>query len=140
VHIGGPKAGSLPAPADAPSFIWKGLIMKRSTKILCSTTGFLAAAAFSGMICGTNRTAAAATTAGVRANAAKISLDAKAGIKANMLDDSAGKHDCKGKNDCKGKGGCKTDSNSCKGQNDCKGKGGCKVDAPTSSPSTKPSI
>ncbi|MDP9173231.1 MAG: hypothetical protein M3O30_05110 [Planctomycetota bacterium] len=109
--------------------------MKRSTKILGSATGFLAAAAFTGMISGAVHTASAGTTS-VKAPISKVSIDSKAGMKARMLDDAAGKHDCKGKNDCKGKGGCKTSDNSCKGQNSCKGKGGCKsADMPATAPS-----
>jgi hypothetical protein len=98
--------------------------MKRTTKILGSTTGLLAAAAFSGMITG----AAAASVPG-KTTIAKASANASAGVKARNMDDQSGsdKHDCKGQNSCKGKGGCKSGDNGCKGQNSCKGKGGCKT-------------
>ncbi len=97
--------------------------MNRLTKTLGSTTGLLAAAAFSGLITGAANYAAAHAT---KSNIAKVSVDSKAGVKARNLDDTD-KHDCKGKNDCKGKGGCKTGDNGCKGKNSCKGKGGCAV-------------
>jgi hypothetical protein len=94
--------------------------MKRSTKILGSSTGFLAMAAFAGMVSGASSRASASTVPG-------FSHSAKAGVKARTLDGPATQHDCKGKNDCKGVGGCNTGDNGCKGKNDCKGKGGCKT-------------
>jgi hypothetical protein len=98
-------------------------IMKRTTKILGSTSGLLAIAAFSGMINGASLRAAAASTS--IHHSAKTTIAAKAGVSARNLDDQAGKHDCAGKNDCKGQGGCKSSDNGCKGKNSCKGKGGC---------------
>jgi hypothetical protein len=104
-------------------------IMKRSTIILGSSTGFLAAAAFAGMISGASSLAvAAATTPGLsRAVAAKTALVANAGVKVRNMDGATTQHDCKGKNDCKGQGGCKTSDQGCKGKNSCKGNGGCKT-------------
>ena len=77
-----------------------------------------------------SRTAASVT----RTSSARVNASALAGIKAQPMDDMAGKHDCKGKNDCKSAGGCKTGDNGCKGKNSCKGKGGRK----TAGPSTEP--
>jgi hypothetical protein len=96
--------------------------MKPSTKVLGSTTGLLAVAAFSGLISGVGMRASAVP--GIDNSAANVSLDAKAGVKARTLDPTT-QHDCKGKNDCKGTGGCSSSDNGCKGKNSCKGKGGC---------------
>jgi len=93
--------------------------MKRTAKILGSTTGLLAAAAFSGMITG----AASATSLPGHTSLAKATV----GVKAQNMDDQSDKHDCKGKNSCSGKGGCATSDQGCKGKNTCKGKGGCKT-------------
>jgi hypothetical protein len=98
--------------------------MKRSTKILGSSTGLLAAAAFAGLISGASSHASAATTS--IKSMGKTTVVAKAGVNARYLDGST--HDCKGKNDCKGQGGCKSSDNGCKGKNSCKGKGGCATD------------
>jgi len=100
--------------------------MTKTTKILGSTSGMLAIAAFSGLLAGATHTASAK---GI--SAAK--LQASAGAKVLRLDDAA-THDCKGKNSCKGQGGCKTGDQGCKGKNSCKGNGGCKT-APDSKPS-----
>ena len=100
--------------------------MKRSTKVLGSTTGLLAAAAFAGLISGASSHASAATTGISQSHAVKAVVIGKAGVKARNMDDAA-THDCKGKNDCKGKGGCKTGDQGCKGKNTCKGNGGCKT-------------
>jgi hypothetical protein len=97
--------------------------MKRSTKILGSSTGLLAAAAFAGLICGAS-SRASAMPAGVSHATTVKALAAKAGTSARNMDASAS-HDCKGMNDCKGQGGCKASDNGCKGKNSCKGKGGC---------------
>jgi hypothetical protein len=97
--------------------------MKRSTKILGSTTGLLAAAAFAGLISGASSHASAAGIS--KMNGVKTAVIAKAGVNARHLD--ANTHDCKGKNDCKGQGGCSSSDNGCKGKNSCKGNGGCKV-------------
>jgi len=97
--------------------------MKRSTKILGSSTGLLAAAAFAGLISGASSHASAAGIS--KMNGVKTTVIAKAGVNARHLDGST--HDCKGKNDCKGQGGCKTGDNGCKGKNSCKGNGGCKT-------------
>jgi hypothetical protein len=94
--------------------------MKRTTKILGSTTGLLAAAAFSGMVTG----AASAAALPGHSSIAKVTT---AGVKARNMDDSTDKHDCKGQNSCNGKGGCKSGDQGCKGKNSCKGKGGCKT-------------
>ena len=96
--------------------------MNRSTKILGSATGMLAAAAFAGLIGGASSRAAASTTPRAWRSA---SIIAKAGVKARNMDGPATRHDCKGKNDCKGQGGCSSGDNGCKGKNSCKGKGGC---------------
>jgi hypothetical protein len=98
--------------------------MKRSHKILGSTTGLLAMAAFSGLISGA-ATHASASTTGFKADAAKVLTIGKAGVNARYLDGSS--HDCATKNDCAGHGGCKTGDQGCKGKNTCKGKGGCKT-------------
>jgi len=94
---------------------------------LGSSTGFLAAAAFAGMINGASSHAAAATPGLSHAAAAKSTVVANAGVKVRNMDGSTTTHDCKGKNDCKGQGGCKTGDQSCKGKNSCKGNGGCKT-------------
>lgn len=96
--------------------------MNRTTKILGSASGLMAAAAFAGLVSGAAVHARADVTPAVKA-----SVVAKAGTHARNLDDSTAKHDCKGQNACKGQGGCKTGDNGCKGQNSCKGKGGCKT-------------
>jgi hypothetical protein len=96
--------------------------MKRSTKILGSSTGLLAAAAFAGLISGASSHASAA---GIRSTPVKTAVVGSAGIKARAMDGAT--HDCKGKNDCKGQGGCKTGDQGCKGKNTCKGNGGCKT-------------
>ena len=102
--------------------------MKRSTMILGSSTGMLAAAAFAGMIGGALSRATASVTPGFsHSTAAKASLLAHAGIKVRNMDGATTQHDCKGKNDCKGQGGCKTGDQGCKGKNSCKGNGGCKT-------------
>ncbi|MGA2583338.1 MAG: hypothetical protein ABSG31_08675 [Tepidisphaeraceae bacterium] len=95
--------------------------MTRKTKVLGSTTGLLAIAAFSGLITGAANHASAATGKTI---AAKV-VDGKAGVQvgARNLDS----HDCKGQNSCKGTGGCNTGDQGCKGKNSCKGKGGCKT-------------
>ncbi|MGA3068161.1 MAG: hypothetical protein ABSF29_15055 [Tepidisphaeraceae bacterium] len=100
--------------------------MKRTTKLLGSTTGLLAAAAFAGLING-SATRAAASTSGYKASAAKITLASSAGVNARHLDGSSGTHACKGQNSCKGQGGCNTGDQGCKGKNSCQGKGGCKT-------------
>ena len=92
------------------------------TKLIGSTTGMLAVAAFSGLVAGAANHASASTNTVSAARTAVV-----AGAKANRLDDAGGKHACKGKNACKGQGGCKTDDHACKGQNSCKGTGGCKT-------------
>ena len=99
--------------------------MKRSTKILGSSTGLLAAAAFAGLISGASSHASAASIS--KPSGVKTSVVAKAGTHARYLDDTTKTHDCKGKNDCKGQGGCKTGDQGCKGKNTCKGNGGCKT-------------
>jgi hypothetical protein len=101
--------------------------MKRSTKILGSSTGLLAAAAFAGLINGAASRAAASTPGITHSTSAKAMIATKAGVKARALDGSTTTHDCKGKNDCKGQGGCNTGDQGCKGKNSCKGKGGCKT-------------
>jgi hypothetical protein len=100
--------------------------MKRSTKILGSTTGLVAAAAFAGLISGAASRASASTIPGI-SHSVKASMAVKAGVNARNLDAPAASHDCKGKNDCKGAGGCKTGDQGCKGKNTCKGNGGCKT-------------
>jgi hypothetical protein len=101
--------------------------MKRTTKILGSTTGLLAAAAFAGLINGSATRAVAGTT-GFKADAAKMTVNAKAGVSARPLQSTEpSPHACKGQNSCKGQGGCKTGDQGCKGQNSCQGKGGCKT-------------
>jgi hypothetical protein len=100
--------------------------MKRSTKVLGSTTGLLAAAAFAGLLNGATSRAAVATPGISHANSAKASMIASAGVKAKAMDGATTQHDCKGQNDCKGQGGCSAGDNGCKGKNSCKGKGGCK--------------
>jgi hypothetical protein len=101
--------------------------MNRSTKILGSTTGLVAAAAFAGLIAGASSRASASTLPGISHAVKATSIVGKAGVSARNLDDAASTHDCKGKNDCKGKGGCKTGDQGCKGKNSCKGNGGCKT-------------
>jgi hypothetical protein len=98
--------------------------MNRTTKLLGSTTGLLAAAAFAGLING-SATRAAASTTGIKAVSAKMTVAAQAGASARNLDDQSGKHDCATMNSCKGQGGCKSSDQGCKGKNSCKGKGGC---------------
>ncbi len=102
--------------------------MNRSTKILGSSVGLVAAAAFAGLISGAASRASASTVpAGIsHSTTVKAAINGKAGVNARNMDDNA-KHDCKGKNDCKGQGGCKSSDNGCKGKNSCKGKGGCKT-------------
>jgi hypothetical protein len=102
--------------------------VKHITKTLGSTTGFLAAAAFSGLIAGTS-SHASTSTGGIKAATARITFDGKAGVKARNLDGAT--HACKGKNDCKGQGGCSTGDGGCKGKNSCKGKGGCSMTGST---------
>lgn len=99
--------------------------MKRTTKILGSSTGLLAAAAFAGLLSGATSHASAASIS--KSSPVKTVIAAKAGVKARAMDGSSSTHDCKGKNDCKGQGGCKTGDNGCKGKNSCKGNGGCKT-------------
>ena len=99
--------------------------MKRSTKILGSTTGLLAAAAFAGLISGASSHASAAGISHM--SGVKTAVVGKAGVNARYLDGTTSTHDCKGKNDCKGQGGCKTGDQGCKGKNTCKGNGGCKT-------------
>jgi hypothetical protein len=72
------------------------MTMTRKTKFLGSTTGLLAAAAFSGLLAGASHASAATTQKNM---AAKTTLVAKAGVKANTLD--AGTHSCSGKGGCK---------------------------------------
>ena len=100
--------------------------MKSSTKILGSSVGLVAAAAFAGLISGAaNRASAATVPTGIsHSSTVKSVVNGKAGVNARNMDDNA-KHDCKGVNDCKGQGGCKAGDNGCKGKNSCKGKGGC---------------
>jgi hypothetical protein len=98
--------------------------MKSSTKILGSTTGLVAAAAFAGLIAGASSRASASTLPGI-SHSGKATTAINAGTAARTLD--AATHDCKGKNDCKGQGGCKTGDQGCKGKNTCKGNGGCKT-------------
>jgi hypothetical protein len=109
--------------------------MKRTTKILASTTGLLAAAAFSGMVTGAAQPVRASSATTVSHLA---SVDGKTlGVKAVGLQAAPNpSHDCKGKNDCKGTGGCNTGDQGCKGKNSCKGNGGCKTNA---APATQPS-
>jgi len=104
--------------------IERKMTMKRSTKILGSTTGLLAAAAFAGLISGATSHASASTT-GTAGFHGKSTLIAKAGTNARYMDGTT--HDCKGKNTCKGTGGCSTGDQGCKGKNTCSGKGGCKT-------------
>jgi len=99
--------------------------MKRSTKILGSSAGMLAAAAFAGLIGGASSRAVAATPGLSHSTAARAAVLANAGAKARNMDGATTQHDCKGKNDCKGQGGCNTGDQGCKGKNSCKGKGGC---------------
>jgi hypothetical protein len=99
--------------------------MKRTTKLLASTSGMLAVAAFSGLISGAAMHASAATT--LKSNAAKMTLVGKAGAGARNMDGSSSGHSCKGQNSCKGQGGCNTGDQGCKGKNTCQGKGGCKT-------------
>jgi hypothetical protein len=95
--------------------------MTKTTKILGSTSGLLAVAAFSGLMLGATHTASAQ---GI--SAAKLA--AAAGAKVERLQTTPpATHDCKGKNSCKGQGGCKTSDQGCKGKNSCKGNGGCKT-------------
>ena len=101
--------------------------MKRSTKILGSSTGLLAAAAFAGLLSGATSHAKAATLGISQSTSVKASMVANAGVKARPMDGATTQHDCKGKNDCKGQGGCSTGDNGCKGKNSCKGNGGCKT-------------
>jgi hypothetical protein len=100
--------------------------MKRSTKILGSTTGLVAAAAFAGLIAGASSRASASTLPGISHSGNATTAAINAGTAARTLD-AAATHDCKGKNDCKGQGGCKTGDQGCKGKNSCKGSGGCKT-------------
>ncbi len=104
--------------------------MKRSTRILGSSTGLLAAAAFAGLISGASIHASAATTPGI-SHPVKASVIGKAGVNARGLDGASTQHDCSGKNDCKGQGGCKSGDQGCKGKNTCKGKGGCNTSGPS---------
>ena len=97
--------------------------MKKTTKVLGSTAGMLAVAAFGGMLAGATHTASAKGISASKTLAA-------AGAKVERLQ-AAGTHACKGANDCKGTGGCKTGDQGCKGKNSCKGKGGCKTDGTT---------
>ncbi|HTW93304.1 MAG TPA: hypothetical protein VMD30_00835 [Tepidisphaeraceae bacterium] len=95
--------------------------MKKSTKLLGSTTGMLAIAAFSGMIAGASQHAAASTVkafAGTTTSTHVLRMDT---------------HACKGQNACKGQGGCGSGDNGCNGKNSCKGKGGCNT-TPTPAP------
>src|SRR5208337_2668753 len=89
----------------------KEITMKRSTKILGSSSGLLAAAAFAGLLSGVTSHASASTPS-ITHQSAKTMLVAKAGTKARAMDDTT-KHDCKGKNDCKGQGGCGGGDNGC---------------------------
>jgi|GEM_PF-6979237 len=98
--------------------------MTKTTKVLGSTAGMLAVAAFGGMLAGATHTASAK---GI--SAAKVM--GTAGAKIVRLQAAAGTHACKGANSCKGQGGCKTGDAGCKGKNSCKGKGGCKTDGTT---------
>jgi len=86
--------------------------MTKSKKILGSSTGMLAIAAFSGLIAGASHHAAASTRAfvGQTTSGHVLRMDA---------------HACKGQNSCKGQGGCASGDNGCSGKNSCKGKGGC---------------
>jgi hypothetical protein len=101
--------------------------MKRSTKILGSSTGLLAAAAFAGLLSGATSHAKAATAGISQSTSVKASIVSNAGVKARAMDGATTQHDCKGKNDCKGQGGCSNGDNGCKGKNSCKGNGGCKT-------------
>jgi hypothetical protein len=102
--------------------------MKRTTKIIGSSTGLLAAAAFAGLIAGASSHASASTLPHSNITGGKMSVVSHAGAKARYMDDSSTeKHDCKGKNSCKGNGGCSSSDNGCKGKNSCKGNGGCKT-------------
>lgn len=101
--------------------------MTKKTKLIGSTAGLLAAAAFSGLLAGTTQKASAATHSNLTVGAKVIvHLD-------------GGTHACKGQNDCKGQGACKTGDQGCKGQNSCKGKGGCRTDGGTP-PATQPGL
>jgi hypothetical protein len=99
--------------------------MKRTAKILGSSTVMLAAAAFAGLISGT----ASSSMASTNNASAKTTIGSTAGVRSHAIQADA--HDCAGKNSCKGQGGCKTSDQGCKGKNSCKGKGGCKVGSTT---------
>jgi hypothetical protein len=100
--------------------------MKRTSKILASTSGLLAVAAFSGLVSGAVRHASASVTS-LNSSTVKTAVAAKAGSSARYLDGSSSGHACKGQNSCKGQGGCSTGDQGCKGKNSCQGKGGCKT-------------
>ena len=91
------------------------------------TKAFLAAAALTGLLVGSDLRVSAATAPRAQQQTLKRSV---AGTSAAIgLDDTTqpASHDCKGKNSCKGQGGCKTGDQGCKGKNSCKGNGGCKT-------------
>ena len=91
------------------------------------TKAFLAAAAMTGLLMGSDLRVSAATVPGSQQQTLKRSV---AGINSAVgLDDTTqpAAHSCKGQNACKGQGGCKTGDNGCKGKNSCKGNGGCKT-------------
>jgi len=93
-----------------------------------SKKSMVLAAAFSGLLAGTN----SRLNAGVPSVRSNVSVKALAGstrsAAAPAVADDKDKHGCKGKNSCKGKGGCKAGDNGCKGKNSCQGKGGCATD------------
>ncbi len=91
------------------------------------TKAFLAAAALTGLLMGSDLRVSAATAPQAQQQTLKRSVT---GARAAVgLDDSTTQpsHACKGQNACKGQGGCKTGDNGCKGKNSCKGNGGCKT-------------
>lgn len=91
------------------------------------TKAFLAAAALTGLLVGSDLRVSAATAPRAQQQTLTRSV---AGKNAAMgLDDSTTQpsHSCKGQNACKGQGGCKTGDQGCKGKNSCKGNGGCKT-------------
>jgi hypothetical protein len=108
--------------ANAAHIFLRGKAMTKTTKILGSTSGLLAVAAFSGLMLGATHTASAQ---GI--SAAKLAVSAGAKVERLQTTPPA-THSCKGKNSCKGAGGCKTGDQGCKGKNSCKGNGGCKTD------------
>jgi hypothetical protein len=78
------------------------------------------AAAFAGLLGGTNARLNAQPVAQDNASASTSSANAGVVLVAQNQTPDTAKHSCKGKNDCKGQGGGKNaGKNSCKGQGDC---------------------